>query len=205
MNSKTTLLLAAALLLSLPATSAWADKGSRNRRADTLKHRGSRSDQRSGKVRARGGMLSRVKTWQRRNGQAGKRRARQGHISSRPARSGKARTARVLHGRSHERRGVRGSKNRVRYRLSGRRFNPGTINTLIRAGLLRRGEGGQLYVLGSGKAKRGTRKVRPARRFRLFAGRRVSRGELKKLWKLASRPLPRRYPHGDLPLARLWR
>ena len=211
MTIKHTLLLTAALLLSLPAASALADKGSKNRSQNPLKYKSTRSTKAShkGKVRSRGGMASRVKAWQRRNWRTKKKRTKYGSIARRTVKRRGSRTTRVWHKRSYEtKRGTRSSRNRVSYRLSGRRFSRGTIATLVRAGLLRRGKSGQLFVLGSrssSKVKHGKRGHRSYKRFRLFSGRRISRGDLKKLWKLASRTRPNRYPHGNIPLAKLWK
>lgn len=207
MNIKYTLLFAAALLLSLPAGSARANKGAGTRRQDPLTYKrahNARRSKRKGKVRARGGMVSRVKAWQRRN--ANNKGTARSHVANRTVSRRGARTTRVWHKRSYEtRRGSRASKNRVRYRISGKRFSRSTIATLVRAGLLRRGKAGKLYVLGSGKVKRGSRRYRPGKRFRLFSGRRISGGNLKRLWKLASRTRPARAPGGRIPLAKLWK
>ncbi len=204
-----TLLFAAALLVGLPSMDALADKGSRSqRRYDPLKYKKTykaKSTRSKGKLRARGGMASRYKAWKRRNLRVKKVAPKQGSVTSRTVKRRGSRSTRVWKKRSYERRGTRTSRNRVRYRVSGKRFSRSTIATLIRAGLIRRGKGGSLYVLGSRKYKRGSRKYRPAKRLRLFSGRRATRGDLKRLWKLASRTNPARYPHGNIPLAKLWR
>lgn len=198
------LLFAAAMMLSLPA---WADKGSAGR-LDPRKYRSHKSTsltKHKGKVRVRGGMVSRFKAWKQRNHRAKTRRSH-GSIPRTTTKRRGSRTSRVWHKRSYERRGSRASHNRARYRVSGRRFSRGTIATLVRAGVLRRGKNGSLYVLGNGKSKRGYRtKYRPTKRLRVFAGRKIRKGDLKKLWKLASRTTPHRYPHGNVPLKKLWR
>ena len=209
-------LLVTVLLISLPAASARADGGTRRtQRVDPLKHkqlrehnrRGSRNRGVSTSVRSRRGMVAKVRSWQRKNWRAKKENNKYGSQARWTVKRRSARSSYVWHKRSYKTPRSR-AQTRIRYRSAGRKLGRSTIATLIRAGVLRRGTSGKLFVLstrGTHKVKKGTRRHHVRKQFHLFRGKRISRGDLKRLWKLASRTTPSRYPHGNVPLAKLWR
>ena len=94
-----TIALIAALLLSLPAVDALANKRN-GKRVDPRSYRSVKSGSKhKGKVRVRGGMVSRFKAWKQRNHRTRSRRPRSNTPRSTVKRRS-TRTSRVWHKRS---------------------------------------------------------------------------------------------------------